>query len=179
VKSSWRAVVGDSNASSLLRDFNLSHDHQLQDLTVRVEGLSGQYVEHQDRQPELLGEISNSGSSILAWSMSHDARLRDVPSMYSQMLTSSSKLLRLYLHEVHWALPSLRKTLSSRQALAMGYLSRHRRILSMLQMVMSKRTPTTGTLSMIYPKSRMRQASTTKNDVNSGVYSTCSEISRR
>jgi hypothetical protein len=56
VKSSWRVVVGDNNANSLLRDFDLSHDHQLQDLTVRVEGLSEQYVEHQDRQHELLGK---------------------------------------------------------------------------------------------------------------------------
>jgi hypothetical protein len=69
----------------LLRDFDLSHANQLQDLNTRFRGLSDKWMEHQDREDEILLEISNSGSSILAWSMSHDARLRDVQSLYSQM----------------------------------------------------------------------------------------------
>jgi hypothetical protein len=75
------------------RDFDLSHNQQLQDLNSRFQGLSAKWVQQQDWQGDILRELSSSESSILAWSVSHDAQLREAQSMCSQMSDRFDQLM--------------------------------------------------------------------------------------
>ena len=68
-----------------LSEFHLFQTDQRQDLNLRTQSLVEQSESQEEKQHEILSEMRSSGSSILVWSMSHDARLRDIQSLCSKL----------------------------------------------------------------------------------------------
>ena len=68
-----------------LSEFHLFQTDQLQDLNLRTQSLVEQSESQEEKQHEVLSEMRSLGSSILAWSMSYDARLHDIQSLCSKL----------------------------------------------------------------------------------------------
>jgi hypothetical protein len=68
-----------------LSEFHLFQTDQLQDLHLRMQSLVEQSESQEEMQREILSEMRSSGSSILALSMSHNARLRDIQSLCNKL----------------------------------------------------------------------------------------------